>query len=275
VGANLSAGGAIDISSSAGNVTLQAADVTAPQINLSAGGQVQLLAGTDTTEVNETGKSDGLFTTTYLNEGSVSQKLVYDQLNTGAGGLTINAGQGVTMAVAAGSSPASLSQQPGLSWMNQVGVMPNATVNSVALQNYSWNHNKTTLNPVATALISLVATFGLPELGLQLGITATSVGSSVSSALTTAFGLSSTSGLGAALAAASSIGQGVFVAASNLLSGTAIGLVNGDFNFGDILKEAALAGLTAHSGELAAIDLRGIANLQDSHYFLRKRGVLR
>lgn len=259
-GAELTAGGVLTLIAG-GDMVIQASRLTGGTINLITPASLILAAAVDETQVSVTGTSTGLFTQTVYDHGSVTQSLVYNQIRAGSGGLNVSAGailidylattQAATLSKAhevqiTGSSSqtpsealASLAGRPGLEWMAQLAGDPGQNVgyNGLTITNITWNHDQTTLSPAASALISVIASVVVPGIGSALG-TALGMTTSLSAAIGGALGIGE--GL-----VTSALASAVTASASSLVAGSAIGLINGNFNLGQILQNAALAGLTA------------------------------
>ena len=110
-------------------------------------------------------------------------------------------------------------------WMAQLASDPSldVTLQGLTITETAWNHDQTTLSPVMTALIGVIAAVVVPGIGGMIGITADSIGIAVGGALAEAGLDSATAGLvGAA------VGQGAMSFASNLTSGLIVGGINGD-----------------------------------------------
>ncbi|WP_253707420.1 filamentous hemagglutinin N-terminal domain-containing protein [Bradyrhizobium sp. WD16] len=267
-GSSLSAGTVLDLGGGR-SITIAASNLAADTINLATPGALSFRAGINDVRSIVEGKSDDLLTTTIYNHGSDTQSLVHDRILAGSGGLNIAAGsigldylaetrqatlteEGAqqitgTTTQSAAQAIAALAGDPGLSWMSEVMGRQGASVatTGLTLTNTAWNHDQTTLSPAATALISVITAVVAPEIAGALGITADSIGAALSDQLIELAAMPDAAADVLADTIAPAIGQGAMSFGSSAISGSIVSAINGRFDLGEILQNAAAAGLTA------------------------------
>lgn len=143
---------------SGGDMTLSAIEANAENLGIDAGGKLNLLTQKTTSASSRTeNDGDGAWVSA-KSSGHSDETSQYNLLN--VQNLNIKASGGVTAQLGQNDSLATLAQQPGMAWVNQLANDP-AFANSVEWQRVQeehkkWAQSQTSLGPVAAIVVSVV-----------------------------------------------------------------------------------------------------------------------
>ncbi|WP_307867051.1 polymorphic toxin-type HINT domain-containing protein, partial [Variovorax sp. E3] len=215
---------------SGGDMTLSAIEANAENLNIDAGGKLNLLTQKTTSASSSTANDgDGAWVSAKSagHTDETSQYNLFNALNT-----SIKAGGGVTVQLGQNASLDDLAKQPGMAWVNQLTSDP-ALANSIEWQRVQeehkkWAQSQTSMGPVSSLIVSLVvgvATAGAGSAAVGTAGTATTTGTGIAGAM----GLSAT----ATTIASAAMQAGITALASQ----ATISFVNNDGNLGKVFDE--------------------------------------
>ncbi|WP_256099222.1 filamentous hemagglutinin N-terminal domain-containing protein [Variovorax sp. SG517] len=215
---------------SGGDMTLSAIEANADNLNIDAGGKLNLLTQ-KTTSAFSGSETDGdgawVSAKSAGHTDETSQYNLFNALNT-----SIKAGGGVTAQLGQNASLSELAKQPGMAWVNQLTSDP-ALANSIEWQRVQeehkkWAQSQTSMGPVAAAIVSVVvgvATAGAGSAAVGTAGTATTTGTGIAGAM----GLSATT----TTIASAAMQAGITAIASQ----ATVSFVNNDGDLGKVFKE--------------------------------------
>ncbi|MGJ7488890.1 filamentous hemagglutinin N-terminal domain-containing protein [Variovorax sp. ZT4R33] len=221
---------------SGGDTTLGAIKVDANTLDIQAGGQLNLLTQT-TTSSRSRNESDG--NAMFVNartKGNIDETTNYNQFNVAS--VHLQAAGGINANVAKGTDLATLAQQPGMAWVNQLISDP-ALVNStqwrtVEEAHQKWQTDQSGLGPVSSALVMLVVAVATAGAGTAAAGTAGTTATATSAA-TVGTGMAGAMGLTAGQTA---ILAGAMQAGITTLAGQAtVSFMNNAGNLGKVFDE--------------------------------------
>ncbi|MDQ8036766.1 MAG: hemagglutinin repeat-containing protein [Pedobacter sp.] len=169
-GSLLAADGNLSISAAAGNVLLYASQAQAGQeMEVSAAGNISLIAGVDTTQHSVTQSKSNAATFKNHQEGYVEQTAVGSAMAAG-GNLRLNAGGDVNLIASDLKSDASLyignAELEKDSLRSRNGTPLNLNVSTLALTNESWNETQKGLKGPLESVVKILSVVGAQQLAI-------------------------------------------------------------------------------------------------------------
>jgi filamentous hemagglutinin family protein len=165
------------VSNSGGNTLLQGTQVSAGggyTFNAGVGEKARadarmILEGVKTTvQQSRTSKSDAVVWQTLTNSGSNTETLALPSF---AGGGTFSAPGGISVQIPEGNFKnqiQTLSQQPGMGYLNDLAARKDVNWQAVKLANDQWNYSQSGLTPAGAALIGLAVAMATGGTGASL-----------------------------------------------------------------------------------------------------------
>jgi hypothetical protein len=218
------------VSYSGGDTLLQGTQVRANggyAINAGVGDKARadariILEGVRTTvQESKTAKSDYVVWQSMSGSGSTSQTLALPSF---AGGGTFTAPGGLSVQIPEGnfkSQIQTLSQQPGMSYLNDLAARTDVNWQAVKLANEQWNYSQSGLTPAGAALLGAAVAWATGGIGANL------IGGTVTT----------TTATGAAVTSYTTAGLMANAAFTSLAAQASITLVNNKGDIGKTLKD--------------------------------------
>ncbi|CAN7526787.1 two-partner secretion domain-containing protein [Variovorax sp. LjRoot178] len=256
---------------SGGDMTLGAIEANAESLGLQAGGKLSLLTQSTTSAMSQKENEGDAAFVSASGSGRVDEASQYNRFNVAT--LNIKADGGVTAQIGERDSLATLGQQPGMAWVNQLTSDP-AFANSVEWQRVKeehekWAYHQSGMGPVAAAIVTLVV--GVATAGAGTAVAGTAGTAATSTAAATAgTGMAGALGLsaGATTIAAGALQAGITAMASQ----ATISLANNNGDLGAVFKELGssdsiknivtamvTAGVVEGLGSTVTMDVNGVA----------------
>ena len=218
------------VSNSGGNTLLQGTQVRAGggyAFNAGVGERARadariILEGVKTTlQQSKTSKSDYVVWQSMANSGSNTESLALPSF---AGGGTFSAPGGLSVQLPDGDFKrqiTSLSQQPGMGYLNDLAARKDVNWQPVKLAHDQWNYSQSGLTPAGAALLAVAVTWATGGMGANL------IGGTVTT----------TTATGATLTTTTLAGTMANAAFSSLAAQASITLVNNKGDIGKTLKD--------------------------------------
>ncbi|HXA13404.1 MAG TPA: hemagglutinin repeat-containing protein, partial [Mycobacterium sp.] len=257
IGSDVSAGGQLSLIAG-GDATLQASHLGGNGVTITTPGTLKLLAAINQQSESAQGKHDDLLTTTTIDHGFSNQQAAFNAIDSGAGGLHVSAGQ-VAIDYVSSTVQQTRDSQGNLQTVSTTNQNPAQAIAALAGQpGYGY------LAQLANDPNQHVAFNGLTLTDsawnndkTQLSQTAVLAIGLVLAVATLPIGAGAvgTALLGASFAgttAATVVGSAALAFGTSLAEGTLVGAIDGNLDIGSVLINAGVAGLTA--GLTAGID---------------------
>jgi hypothetical protein len=227
-------------------------------MDIRAGGRLNLLTQSTTSAMSAREVDNDAAFSSASGSGRKDETSQYNRFNVKE--LGVRADGGVRAQLGQNDSLASLAQQPGMGWVNQLANDP-AFVNSVEWQRVKeehdrWSYHQSGMGPVTAMVVSVVAAYAALPVAAQAGAAA---GTAATSA-----------GMGAAVSAGTS--AAIKIGITSLASRTAVSLANNDGDLGRVLQELGssdtvkgivtsmlTAGAIEGLGNTITMDVNGVA----------------
>jgi len=181
-GGGITAGGDIEVTSTGGDVLLEAADLAADgTVKLAAlDGSVTFATNLDSDFARRTRDTESLLWWTSSDAGSNTETVVHTMIQAG-GGLDITTSEGIVIQYReTGDLSASidqLSQIEGLAWMDDLRDRPDVDWQAIAAAQENWNYSDQGLTEAGAALVALAVAAVSGGTGLGASLTSSIAGS--------------------------------------------------------------------------------------------------
>ena len=223
---------------SGGDMTLSAIEANAENLGIDAGGKLNLLTQKTTSASSRTeNDGDGAWVSA-KSSGHSDETSQYNLLN--VQNLNIKASGGVTAQLGQNDSLATLAQQPGMAWVNQLANDP-AFANSVEWQRVQeehkkWAQSQTSMGPVAAIVVSVVVGMVAGPVAAQAG---TAVGGTVGVAAGEGVALAGGGAFltGTGLTISAGVSAAVQAGITALATQATVSFINNDGDIGKVLNE--------------------------------------
>ena len=218
------------VSNSGGNQLLQGTQVSAGggyAFNAGVGEKARadarvILEGVKSTvQISRTAKSDAVVWQSMSGSGSTTETLALPSF---AGGGTFSAPGGLSVQIPEGnfkSQIQTLSQQPGMGYLNDLAARKDVNWQAVKLANDQWNYSQSGLTPAGAALLSVAVAWATGGMGANL------IGGTVTT----------TTATGATITTTTTAGLMANAAFTSLAAQASITLVNNKGDIGKTLKD--------------------------------------
>jgi len=262
-------GGNVSITSSSGDITLQAANINAANaLNLSAvNGTVALTSANQTSFYSTSSTSSSTLTRGASGNGQSSTNASFTQLKYGSGGLSIAAKQ-TTVDVPVGQAAADLATQPDMAYIGQLlgtttsSFAGNVTWNKVQQASQSWNYNQQGLSPAGAAILAIAVAVGTSGMGSSLATTSEALGTGTTMTVASSGGVALSSVGATGLTTYTAAGAALNAGFSSLAAQAAVSLANNGGDIGKTLQQ--LGSSQSIMQTLAAMATAGVGTAASS-----------